>query len=71
MCGMNFGKNSYHVLVVSSWIVFINSNKPAATYLVFAAAGLKQVYGYEEEHDTKFTEVRINIDRILNQDISE
>ena len=26
-------------------------------YLVFAAAGLKQVYGYEEEHDTKFTEV--------------
>ena len=40
-------------------------------YLVFAAAGLKQVYGYEEEHDTKFTEVRINIDRILNQDISE
>ena len=27
-------------------------------YLVFAAAGLKQVYGYEEEHDTKFTEVR-------------
>ena len=40
-------------------------------YLVFAAAGLKQVYGYEEEHDTKITEVRINIDRILNQDISE
>jgi len=26
-------------------------------YLVFAAAGLKQVYGYEEEHDTKFTEI--------------
>ena len=26
-------------------------------YLVFAAAGLKQVYGYEEEHETKFTEI--------------
>ncbi len=26
-------------------------------YLVFAAAGLKQVYGYEEVHDTKFTEI--------------
>lgn len=26
-------------------------------YLVFAAAGLKQVYGYEEPHDTKFTEI--------------
>ena len=26
-------------------------------YLVFAAAGLKQVYGYEEQHDTKFTEI--------------
>lgn len=30
-------------------------------YLVFAAAGLKQVYGYEEEHDTKFTEVNMII----------
>lgn len=26
-------------------------------YLVFAAAGLKQVYGYEEMHETKFTEI--------------
>ena len=26
-------------------------------YLVFAAAGLKQVYGYEEQHETKFTEI--------------
>jgi hypothetical protein len=26
-------------------------------YLVFAAAGLKQVYGYEDSHDTKFTEI--------------
>ena len=26
-------------------------------YLVFAAAGLKQVYGYEDEHETKFTEI--------------
>ena len=26
-------------------------------YLVFAAAGLKQVYGYEEHHDTNFTEI--------------
>ena len=38
-------------------------------YLVFAAAGLKQVYGYEEEHDTKFTEVSRNIKRILNEDL--
>lgn len=37
-------------------------------YLVFAAAGLKQVYGYEEEHDTKFTEVSRNIKRISNVD---
>ena len=26
-------------------------------YLVFAAAGLKQVFGYEEKADTKFTEI--------------
>lgn len=26
-------------------------------YLVFAAAGLKQVYGYEDIHETKFTEI--------------
>ena len=26
-------------------------------YLVFAAAGLKTVFGYEEHHDTKFTEI--------------
>ena len=26
-------------------------------YLVFAAAGLKQVYGYEDLHETKFTEI--------------
>ena len=38
-------------------------------YLVFAAAGLKQVYGYEEEHDTKFTEVSRNIKKILNEDL--
>ena len=34
-------------------------------YLVFAAAGLKQVYGYEEEHDTKFTEVHEFITLII------
>ena len=26
-------------------------------YLVFAAAGLKQVFGYEDRADTKFTEI--------------
>ena len=26
-------------------------------YLVFAAAGLKQVFGYEEKADTNFTEI--------------
>lgn len=26
-------------------------------YLVFAAAGLKQVFGYEERAETRFTEI--------------